>query len=101
MNGCLSYFDRILDGFYLIHGMDPYTWTIGTNQRDTGLIPSYKSLKDVDPHNDSSIEVILIDKSRDLDLKELDNIVLSLLSNRVTAEDVVRQLANLVCDHMG
>ncbi|KDO46099.1 hypothetical protein CISIN_1g005247mg [Citrus sinensis] len=101
VNGCLSYFDRILDGFYLIHGMDPYTWSIGTNQRDAGLIPPYKSLKAVDPCNNLSIKVILIDKSSDPNLKELHNRVLSLLCDRITAEEAVHQLANLVCNHMG
>lgn len=81
--------------------MDPYTWSIGTNQRDAGLIPPYKSLKAVDPCNNLSIKVILIDKSSDPNLKELHNRVLSLLCDRITAEEAVHQLANLVCNHMG
>ncbi|XP_031264331.1 serine/threonine-protein kinase CTR1-like isoform X2 [Pistacia vera] len=101
VNGCLSYFDRIPDGFYLIHGMDPYAWTISTDEHDIGLIPSYESLKAIHPGNDLSIKVVLINKSRDTGLKELHNRVLSLSCNWITAEDVVRQLANLVCNHLG
>ncbi|KAJ0101955.1 hypothetical protein Patl1_05946 [Pistacia atlantica] len=101
VNGCLSYFDRIPDGFYLIHGMDPYAWTISTDEHDIGLIPSYESLKAIHPGNDLSIKVVLINKSRDTGLKELHNRVLSLWCNWITAEDVVHQLANLVCNHLG
>ncbi|XP_044479033.1 serine/threonine-protein kinase CTR1-like [Mangifera indica] len=101
VNGCLSYFDRIPDGFYLIHGMDPYAWTISTDQHDIGLIPSYESLKAVHPGNDLSIKVVLIDKSRDTGLRDIHNRVLSASCNWITAEDVVHHLANLVCNQLG
>lgn len=101
VNGCLSYFDRIPDGFYLIHGMDPYAWTISTDQHDIGLIPSYESLNAVRPGNDLSIKVVLIDKSRDTGLRDIHNRVLSASCNWITAEDVVHHLANLVCNQLG
>ncbi|KAM7263566.1 hypothetical protein ACFE04_001249 [Oxalis oulophora] len=99
VNGCLSYIDRIRDGFYLIHGMDPYAWTMSTES--DSRVPSFESLTDVDPHDDFSIDVVLIDKSRDPKLKELFTTVLSLSSRMISSEDMVNQLANLVYNHLG
>ncbi|KAK3228438.1 hypothetical protein Dsin_000319 [Dipteronia sinensis] len=101
VNGCLSYFDRIPDGFYMIHGMDPYAWTISADQQDTGQIPSYESLKAIDPCNDLPMKVVLINKSRDPVIKELHYRVMSLSYNWVSAEDAIHQIANLVCNRMG
>ncbi|PSS33733.1 Serine/threonine-protein kinase [Actinidia chinensis var. chinensis] len=101
LNGCMSYYDKVPDGFYLIHGMDPYLWTISTDLQESGRIPSFDLLKTVDPCDDSQIEVVLVDKSWDPDLKELQNRVLSLYSYRMTREDVVNHLAELVCNRMG
>lgn len=101
MNGCLSYSDKIPDGFYLIHGMDPYAWNISTDQGSSGRVPSLESLKDIDPHNDSSVNVVLIDKLRDRGLKELQHWVLCLSGSWSTTVDVIQQLATLVCTQMG
>ncbi|EXC25414.1 Serine/threonine-protein kinase [Morus notabilis] len=101
VNGCLSYSDKIPDGFYLIHGMDPYAWNISTDQGSSGRVPSLESLKDIDPHNDSSVNVVLIDKLRDPGLKELQHWVLCLSSSWLTTVDVIQQLATLVCTQMG
>ncbi|KAL7248032.1 hypothetical protein ACSBR2_002850 [Camellia fascicularis] len=101
VNGCLSYYDKVPDGFYLIHGMDPYIWTISTDLQETGRVPSFDSLKAVDPLDGLPIEVILIDKSRDPGLKELQNRVLSLSSSWITGQEMVDHLAELVCNHMG
>ncbi|CAN1297880.1 Serine/threonine-protein kinase CTR1 [Linum perenne] len=60
VNGCLSYYDRIPDGFYAIYGMDPYVWTISTDQRELGWIPSIDTLKAVDPHLEPSMKVVLV-----------------------------------------
>lgn len=94
MNGCLSYNDKIPDGFYVMHGLDPYTWSISADSR----VPSFESLKAV---NDLSIEVVLVDRLRDPGLKELHNRVTGLWSGSNTTKDVVEQLANLVCNRMG
>ncbi|KAJ6892567.1 hypothetical protein NC651_025693 [Populus alba x Populus x berolinensis] len=94
VNGCLSYNDRIPDGFYVMHGLDPYTWSISADSR----VPSFESLKAV---NDLSIEVVLVDRLRDPGLKELHNRVIGLWSGSNTTKDVVEQLANLVCNRMG
>ncbi|KAK6943981.1 Serine-threonine/tyrosine-protein kinase, catalytic domain [Dillenia turbinata] len=101
VNGCLSYSDKIPDGFYLIHGMDPYVWTVCTDLQDSGRIPSIEVLRSVDPSVDSSFEVVLLDPRIDPSLKELQNRALSISSNCSTKEEVVDQLAKLVCSHMG
>ncbi|XP_043724530.1 serine/threonine-protein kinase CTR1-like [Telopea speciosissima] len=101
VNGCLSYFDKIPDCFYLIRGMDPFVWTLCTDLQENGRFPSIELLRAVDPNNDLSIEVVLIDKHSDPGLKELLNRVLSISSSCITPNEVVDQLAKLVCNHMG
>lgn len=94
MNGCLSYFDRIPDGFYVIHGVDPYIWSISADIN----IPSFESLRAV---NDLSIEVVLVDRVRDPGLKELHNKAVGLSSSLSTTKDVIIHLANIVCNFLG
>ncbi|KAJ7971493.1 CTR1-like protein kinase [Quillaja saponaria] len=101
VNGCLSYFDKIPDGFYLINGMDPYVWTVCTDLQENGRIPSLETLISVDPSTDSSLEVVLIDRRNDPSLKELQNRVLSISCGCITTKEVVEQLAKLVCNRMG
>ncbi|KAF6150362.1 hypothetical protein GIB67_034061 [Kingdonia uniflora] len=101
VNGCLSYSDKVPDGFYLIHGMDPYVWTICTDLQDNGRIPSIESLRAIHPRNDSPIEAVMIDKHSDPGLGELQNRAMSLSGNCISTKEVVDQLAKLVCNHMG
>ncbi|KAI5319155.1 hypothetical protein L3X38_038863 [Prunus dulcis] len=101
VNGCLSYFDIVPDGFYLIHGIDPYVWTVCTDMQENGRIPSIESLRSVDPGIGSSIEVVLIDRRSDPSLKELQNRVFSLSCTCITTKEIVDQLAKLVCNRMG
>ncbi|CAK9154027.1 unnamed protein product [Ilex paraguariensis] len=101
VTGCLSYYDKVRDGFYLIHGMDPYVWTISTDLHETGRVPSFELLKAVNPCNDFPIEVVLVDKSRDPSLRELLNKVLGLYSSWTTQKEVVDHLAELVCKRLG
>ncbi|KAF2289763.1 hypothetical protein GH714_038523 [Hevea brasiliensis] len=101
VSGCLSYFDKIPDGFYQIHGMDPYVWTVCSDLQENGRIPSIESLKSVDPSADSSLEVVLIDRRSDPSLKELQNRVHSISCSCITTKEVVDQLAKLVCNRMG
>ncbi|KAL6145730.1 hypothetical protein ACLB2K_056415 [Fragaria x ananassa] len=101
VNGCLSYFDKVPDGFYLIHGIDSYVWSMCTDMQESGRIPSIESLRSVDPGNGSSIEVILIDRRSDPSLKELQNRVLSISHACITKTEIVDQLAKLVCSRMG
>ncbi|GAB2229600.1 hypothetical protein Drorol1_Dr00013847 [Drosera rotundifolia] len=100
VNGCLSYSDKVPDGFYLIHGMDPYVWTICIDLQEGGRIPSIESLKSVDPKG-SAIEVVLFDRRNDSSLKELLNRAQSIPFSCDTMKDVVDQLAKLVCYRMG
>ncbi|MCD9561335.1 copper transport protein ctr1 [Datura stramonium] len=101
VNGSLSYFDKVPDGFYLIQGMDPYVWTVCSDLQESGRIPSIESLKAVDPSVVPSVEVILIDRRSDPSLKELQNHIHSMSPSCNTTKEVVDQLAELVCNHMG
>ncbi|KAK7378753.1 hypothetical protein VNO80_04200 [Phaseolus coccineus] len=101
VNGCLLYFDKIPDGFYLIHGMDPYVWTLCTDLQESGRIPSIETLKSIDPSSESSLEVILVDRLSDPILKELQNKVHDIFCRSISTTYVVEQLAKLVFDCMG
>ncbi|KAL8154276.1 hypothetical protein V2J09_012036 [Rumex salicifolius] len=101
VNGCLSYYDKVPDGFFLINGMDPYIWTVCNDIQENGRMPSIETLKSVDPREDSSIEVVLFDRRSDSRLKELQNRVHSISCNSITTADVVERLAKLVCNCMG
>ena len=101
MNGCLSYSDKISDGFFLIHGLDPYAWNISTDQGSSGRIPSLESLRAIDPRKESSVKVVLVDKLRDPSLNELQKWVQCLSGSWVSTVDVIQQLANIVCSRMG
>ncbi|KAI4346434.1 hypothetical protein L6164_007330 [Bauhinia variegata] len=101
VNGCLSYSDKILDGFYIIHGMDVYAWTMSTDLQNNGRIPSFESLMSIEPCDDLSVAVVAIDKSRDPRLRELQSRVVSLSCNWTTTKDVTDQLAKIVCSRMG
>ncbi|KAH9601922.1 hypothetical protein KSS87_014751 [Heliosperma pusillum] len=100
VNGCLSYFDKIPDGFYIIYGMDPYVWTMCADLQELGRIPSIDTLKSVDPVVESSLEVVLIDRRSDATLKELLNRAVDISSKCITSEDVVDQLAKLVWNRL-
>ncbi|CAI0410675.1 unnamed protein product [Linum tenue] len=101
VNGSLSYYDRIPDGFYAIYGMDPYVWTISTDQSELGWIPSIDALKAVDPHAESAMKVVLVDRFKDHVLRELFDRVASLSSDRFSTNDAVSEIANIVCSRMG
>nr|GEW21784.1 serine/threonine-protein kinase CTR1-like [Tanacetum cinerariifolium] len=100
-NGCLSYSDKVPDGFYFIRGMDPYVWTVCSNPQESGRIPSLESLKAVIFGTESAFEVITVDRLTDPKLRELQNKLHSISSNSNTTIEVVDQLAKLVCNQMG
>ncbi|KAK8280232.1 hypothetical protein V6Z12_D09G162300 [Gossypium hirsutum] len=77
VNGCLSYFDKVPDGFYLIHGVHPYVWKVCT---------------DLHEH---------VDRRSDPGLKDLQNRVHNISCICITTKEVVDQLAMLVCSRMG
>ncbi|KAL4339347.1 hypothetical protein GQ457_08G018550 [Hibiscus cannabinus] len=101
VNGCLSYFDKVPDGFYLIHGVHTYVWNVCTDLHEHGRIPSIESLRSVDPTVDLPVDVILVDKRSDPGLKELQNRVHNISCTCITTKEVVDQLAKLVCSRMG
>ncbi|XP_060201302.1 serine/threonine-protein kinase CTR1 isoform X1 [Lycium barbarum] len=101
VNGCLSYFDKVPDGFYLIHGMDPYVWIVCSDLQENARVPSIESLRAVDPSVVPSVEVILVDRRTDPSLKELQNRIQNISPSCITTKEVVDQLANVVCNHMG
>ncbi|KAL7617519.1 hypothetical protein Lser_V15G01957 [Lactuca serriola] len=100
-NGCLAYFDKVPDGFYFIHGMDPYIWSVCSNPQESGRIPSLESLKVVNSATESAFEAIVIDRNGDPSLMQLQNQTHSIYSNSLTTTEVVEQLAKLVCNQMG
>lgn len=97
----MSYFDKVPDGFYLIHGMDPYVWTMCCDLQESGRIPSLELLKAIDIGSEFLVEVILIDRRSDPSLRELQNRIHSISCNSITTLEVVDQLAKLVCNRMG
>ncbi|KAM0899444.1 hypothetical protein ACQ4PT_021307 [Festuca glaucescens] len=100
VNGSLSYSNTIPDGFYLIQGMDPFVWSLCTDVHEENRIPSAESLKSVRP-DDSSIQVVLVDRRADFDLGMLENYASSFLSSSADMKDVINQLAKLVSSRMG
>ncbi|KAE9619615.1 putative protein kinase TKL-CTR1-DRK-2 family [Lupinus albus] len=101
VHGCLSYYDKVPDGFYLIRGIDSFVWTVCTGLQENGRIPTIEKLKSVDPCVNSALEVVLVDRRSDPSLKELENRVHDISSSSITTTEVVDQLSKLVCDHMG
>ncbi|TYI97678.1 hypothetical protein E1A91_D01G159800v1 [Gossypium mustelinum] len=101
VNGCLSYFEKVPDGFYLIHGVNPYVWTMCTDLHEHGRIPTIDSLRSVDHVVGSPIEAISVDRRSDLGLKELQNRVHNISCSCITTKEVVDELAKLVCSRMG
>ncbi|XP_022863781.1 serine/threonine-protein kinase CTR1-like isoform X3 [Olea europaea var. sylvestris] len=101
VNGSLSYFDKVPDEFYSIHGLDPYVWTICSDLQESGRIPSLESLKTANLAIVSSIEVISVDRRSDPRLQELQNRIHNVSSSCITKEEVVDHLAKLVCNVMG
>uniref|UniRef100_A0A0A9CK96 CTR1 n=1 Tax=Arundo donax TaxID=35708 RepID=A0A0A9CK96_ARUDO len=84
----------------MIHGMDPFVWSLCTDAHEENRIPSMESLKSVRP-DDSSIHAVLIDRRTDFKLGMLESYASSLLSSSADAKDVVNQLAKLIASRMG
>ncbi|CAL9229047.1 unnamed protein product [Arabidopsis halleri] len=101
VNGCLSYYDKVPDGFYMMNGLDPYIWTLCIDLHESGRIPSIESLRAVDSGVDSSLEAIIVDRRSDPAFKELHNRVHDISCSCITTKEVVDQLAKLICNRMG
>ncbi|KAK1316506.1 Serine/threonine-protein kinase CTR1 [Acorus calamus] len=100
VNGCLLFSDKILDGFYNIIGVDPYLWSTCNDSDDRHSMPSLSALRGIDPM-ESSMEVILVDRSSDPFLRELEVKALALLDASGMTLDLVEGLAKLVSTCMG
>lgn len=96
----MSYYDKVPDGFYLIQGIDPFVWTLCNDVQDGNRIPSIESLKAIRP-GDTSIEVVVIDKMGDFDLRLLQTMAVDISSTRPLSKDVVDLLASLVRTRLG
>ncbi|XP_073221354.1 serine/threonine-protein kinase CTR1 isoform X2 [Cicer arietinum] len=101
VTGCLSYTDKISDGFYNILGMNPYLWVMCNDMEEEGnFLPTLMALKAVEP-NESSLEVILIDRREDSRLKVLQDKAQELYSASENALGLVEKLGKLVAIFMG
>ncbi|XP_062219189.1 serine/threonine-protein kinase CTR1-like isoform X2 [Phragmites australis] len=99
VNGILSYSDKVPDGFYLIQGMDPFIWTLCSDVHD-GRVPSIESLRAVS-HTESSIEVVIVDKVADYDLRQLITTASDISRNRANSKEIATRLAGIVSTKMG
>ena len=100
VNGCLSYTDRISDGFYNILGMNPYLWVMCNDVEEGTSLPSLMALKAVDPI-DTSMEVVLVDRRGDSRLRELEDKAQELYFAAENTLMLVGELGKLVAVHMG
>uniref|UniRef100_J3LDE4 non-specific serine/threonine protein kinase n=1 Tax=Oryza brachyantha TaxID=4533 RepID=J3LDE4_ORYBR len=97
VNGSLSYSDKVPDGFYLIQGMDPFVWTLCN---DDTRVPSIESLRAVNP-TESSIEVVLIDRMADYDLRQLISTAIDVSRSRADYKEITTRIAGIVSSKMG
>ncbi|KAJ0239693.1 Protein kinase superfamily protein [Hirschfeldia incana] len=100
VSGCLSYSDKISDGFYSILGMDPYLWLMCNDSEEGKKLPSLLLLKETEP-SDTSMEVVLIDRREDSRLKEMEDKAHELYCASENMLVLVEQLGRLVAVYMG
>lgn len=100
VNGCLSYSDKISDGFYNILGMNPYLWLMCNDAEEGTRLPSLMALKAVDP-TETSMEVVLVDGQEDSRLKELEDKAQELYCDSENTLVLVEKLGKLVSIYMG
>lgn len=100
VSGCLSYSDKITDGFYSILGMNPYLWAMCNELEEGRRLPTLMSLKEIEPSL-SSMEVVLVDKRGDSRLKELEDKAQELYIASENTLVLVEKLGKLVSVYMG
>ncbi|KAM3682512.1 hypothetical protein ACJW31_12G078100 [Castanea mollissima] len=100
VSGCLSYTDKISDGFYNILGMNPYVWLMCNDVEEGRQLPPLMSLKEIDP-NETSMEVVLVDRRGDSRLKELEDKAQELYYASEDTFMLVKKLGKLVAIYMG
>ncbi|KGN60414.2 serine/threonine-protein kinase CTR1 [Cucumis sativus] len=100
VSGCLSYSDKISDGFYNILGMNPYLWVMCNDFEEGRRLPSLMSLRTIEP-SETSMEVILVDRRGDSRLKELEDKAQELYCASESTLVLVEKLGKLVAIYMG
>ncbi|CAL0305608.1 unnamed protein product [Lupinus luteus] len=102
LSGCLSYSDKISDGFYNILGMNPYLWVMCNEVEEGGRnkIPTLTALKGVEP-SETTMEVVLVDRHEDSRLKMLQDKAQELYYASENTLVLVQQLGKLVAVCMG
>ncbi|KAK8552126.1 hypothetical protein V6N13_120549 [Hibiscus sabdariffa] len=100
VSGCLSYNDKISDGFYNILGMNPYLWVMCNEFEEGRRLPPLMSLKEIEP-SETSMEVVLVDKRGDSRLKELEDKAQEIYCASENSLVLVEKLGKLVAIYMG
>ncbi|XP_022941333.1 serine/threonine-protein kinase CTR1-like [Cucurbita moschata] len=100
VSGCLSYSDKISDGFYNILGMNPYLWVMCNDFEEGRRLPPLMSLKTIEP-SETSMEVVLVDRRGDSRLKELEEKAQELYCASENTVVLVEKLGKLVAIYMG
>ncbi|XP_075511797.1 serine/threonine-protein kinase CTR1 [Primulina tabacum] len=100
VTGCLSYSDKISDGFYNILGMKPYLWLMCNDSVEGRRMPSLAALKTVE-QNDASLEVILVDRQGDSQLRELEDKAQEIYFSAESTLVLAEKLGKLVALYMG
>ncbi|CAK9170420.1 unnamed protein product [Ilex paraguariensis] len=100
VSGCLSYTDKMSDGFYNILGMNPYLWMMCNNLEEGKRLPSLAALKAMEP-SDTLLEVVLVDRRGDAQLRELEDKAQEIFFTAENTLALAEKLGRLVADHMG
>ncbi|KAK4751826.1 hypothetical protein SAY87_020624 [Trapa incisa] len=100
VSGCLSYADKISDGFYNILGMSPSLWVMCNDLEEGKKPPSLIALRNVEP-SETSMEVVLVDKREDSSLKDLEDKAQALQYDSENALVLVKKLGKVVAISMG
>lgn len=101
VSGCLSYNEKISDGFYNILGMNPYLWVISNGEEEWKRPPPLLSLREINEPETLNMEVVLVDKREDLRLRELEDKAQELHNACENTLVLVEKLGKLVAIYMG
>ncbi|KAL2609854.1 hypothetical protein R1flu_028427 [Riccia fluitans] len=100
VSNCLSYDDRIEDGFYEVWGMSPYVWSMCTDSNELGRMPPLENLRSVQP-SDATFEVVLVDRNMDPSLRELEDKAVGLAYESTEVLDMASKLSIMISSVMG
>ncbi|KAL3678658.1 hypothetical protein R1sor_021614 [Riccia sorocarpa] len=100
VSNCLSYDDRIEDGFYEVWGMSPYVWSMCTDSNELGRMPPLENLRSVHP-SDATFEVVLVDRNMDPSLRELEDKAVGLAYESSEVLDMASKLSIMISSVMG